>query len=251
MSSAKKSSGSAARDELIKQLDLLHDHVYQLRVNQFIFKKISQLIQENPELQNRPSHIYVWINNSYLETTAMAIRRLCDTRKGSVSMIKFLQCLKNNLSVVSRSAYKDLFRGKFIKSSDKSPHIKETIRELSVNKSYDELIGKDVVQPNKADIDQEIGDLKNIAANIKTYADERIAHFDKNPPVTLQADDAFDDMDKIIEHLTNLVIRYTRLLTANASDLNVYINYDWLAPLRVPWLSDETIIRRGFKQDQD
>ena len=53
--------------ELLKSwLKELEDAVYRMRVDQFIFRKVFDVIDNTEELQKRPSHFFAWIHDNYV-----------------------------------------------------------------------------------------------------------------------------------------------------------------------------------------
>jgi hypothetical protein len=237
-------SDPATRNDLIQWLNTLQEHVYKLRVNQFIFKTIWKLVQENPELMKRQSHIYAWLHDMYAEAMAMAIRRLCDPDDRTVSIVRFLRFVKRDPSIISRAAYAALFPMDFVSAAGLPHEVGAIHRELIINKSYDQLVGKDIPQPRGKEISKEISQLTRLAENSIDYAHKRIAHFDKQPPTKFPT---LEDIDAIIENATRLLQKYICLLKAAEFDFGIYFQYDWLAPLRVPWLPDDAVLRGGFK----
>src|SRR5690349_12629363 len=63
------------REELVEWLDIIHDQVYDLVMNRFMFKSVWRVIEESEELKKRPSHFYGWFRSLYAQAMAMAIRR--------------------------------------------------------------------------------------------------------------------------------------------------------------------------------
>lgn len=230
------------REELIAWLEMLHTVIYELRVKRHIFKTIWRLIEENPELRQRQSHVYVWLHDLYAEGMAMAIRRLCDPDDRTVSLVRFLRFVKRDPSVISRAAYGDLFPVDTITSPGLPQEVRSFLRERLINEGYDQTVGKDVLQPRGKDIGKEIGELTRLAANVVEYANKRIAHHDKTPPSTFPT---LADIDSVIEHASDLVQKYLLLLKATSTDMGVRFQYDWLAPLRVAWLPDHPVRNGG------
>ena len=89
--------------------------------------------------------------------------------------------------------------------------------------------------------EKEIGELKRLADEIVEYATKRLADFDKVPPTKFPSLDA---IDAVIEHATDVVKKYSLLLKAVDTDMDVHFQYDWLAPFRVTWLPDSVWLKR-------
>jgi len=85
-------------------------------------------------------------------------------------------------------------------------------------------------------IDQDLDRLKSGAAQvIKHYVDDHVAHHSQNPRNALPN---FSDLDTAIDLIEELTIKYALLVKQVGIDgLLPVIDYDWEAPLRIPWLS--------------
>lgn len=228
-------------DKLILSLDELFELVYQLQINRFIFKTIWHLIQVNPELQKRQSHIYLWLINNHIETMIIGIRRLCDRRKGTKSLIKFLEHIRDNSSLISRQNYINLHDLKSVKCFGNLSNNRNKIFKIQVaNSEYDKLFGKGILKPSQKDIQKEIDELILITKTIKNYADERIAHHSEKPPASFPT---FDDIDTAINHIINLLKKYFHILKATAMEFDIHFQYNYLAPLEVTWLPDYALLK--------
>lgn len=235
------------RDELIEWLKVIHDHVYDLSSKQFIFGHLWRLIKENPELQKRQSHLYLWIYNLYVESMAMAIRRLCDEDDRTVSLVRFLGFVKKDPSVISRAKYGNLFPTDTISHPALPGEVKAALRKHIINRGYDQTVGECISQPRGKDLRKEIRQLTRLADEIVDYATKRVAHFGKEPPKLYPG---LESIDRVIEQSSAIVQKYYLLLKAVDMDMNVYFHYDWSAPLRVTWLPDEAWLAGGFAKDR-
>ena len=57
--------------DLLKEwLKVLEDAIYRMRVDQFIFQKVFDVIDRTKELQKRPSHFFAWMRDNYIERMA-------------------------------------------------------------------------------------------------------------------------------------------------------------------------------------
>lgn len=236
----------ASRAELIEWLRVISDQVSDLRAKRLIFRTIWRLIEENPELQKRQSHVFLWIHNLYVEGMAMAVRRLCDVDPRTISLVRFLSFVKKDPSVISRMAYGNLFPADTISTPALPADVKAALRDHLINRGYDQVVGNGVEQPRGKDLSREISELKTLADEILEYATKRLAHFDKEPPSRFPSIDA---IDVVIDHATDLVKKYYLLLTAIDMDLDIHFQYDWLAPLRVTWLPDSAVRDGGFAKN--
>jgi hypothetical protein len=233
------------RDELIAWLQILYEQVYDLRLRRSIFETMRKMIDKNPELQGRPSHVYAWLYDLYLDGMAIAVRRMCDEDDRTVSLVRFLNFVKREPSVVSRSAYGAMFEKGSVGGPGLPEEAKELLRQGIVDRAYDEAFGKGVDQPRGKDIRKEIRELRGLGREVIEYADKRVAHFDKKPPTSYPSIEA---IDVFLAKATELIKKYTLFLKAVSTDMGIYFQYDWLAPFRVPWLPTE--LEKVLQEDE-
>jgi hypothetical protein len=236
----------ANREELIGWLDIIHNQVYDLVMNQFMFNSVWKVIEDNPELQKRPSHFYGWFRGLYAQAMAMAIRRLCDNDPRAVSLVRFLAFVKKDPSVVSRETYASLFPADTINHPGLPTEVKSMMRERMINQGYDTTVGEGVLQPRGKDLGKEIAELKCLADEILEYATKRIAHFDKEPP---SVEPTLEAINTVIDHASEIVQKYVLLLKAISTEMGVHFQYDWLAPFRVAWIPEAEWFKR-LKESQ-
>lgn len=229
-----------SRDELVAWLNELQEIVYQLKIKQFIFEGVWKVITGNPELQKHPSHFYDWMTNLYLESMAMAVRRICDDDKRTLSLVTFLRLVREDPSLISRAAYGSLFPADTVSNPGLPAEVKAMLRERIINSGYDRAVGEGVEQPSEKDISKEITALLKLADTIRTFTNKRLAHFDRQGPKEVPT---LADINAVIEHSTKIIQKYLLLLKAVSTDMDVHMQYDWLAPFRVTWLPEEEWVR--------
>ena len=66
----------------------------------------------NPEL-NFDNIFYNWITNTYADSMAIGVRRLIDRTKGTISLWRLLNDMKNNAKYFSREWYLTMYDGSF------------------------------------------------------------------------------------------------------------------------------------------
>jgi hypothetical protein len=194
----------------------------------------------NPELQKHPSHFYDRMTNLYLESMAMAVRRICDDDRRTLSLVTFLRLVREDPSLISRAAYGSLFAADTVTHPGLPIEVKAMLRERIINSGYDQTVGAGVEQPNEKDISKEITALLKLADTICTFADKRLAHFNRQGPKELPT---LADINAVIEHSTKVIQKYLILLKTVSTDMDVHMQYDWLAPFRVTWLPEDEWFR--------
>jgi hypothetical protein len=220
-------------DILRAWLKVLEDTIWRMRVDQHIFRTLFAIIDGNPELQSRQSHLYLWMYDNYVERMAMGVRRLRDPRKGTISLTKFLRRLSGNPMVISRAFYFTHFPADYPRIPRATKEEKEFLRNHFINGEYDRLVCEGWNQPTAGQLENEIAWLDTFGAPVVEYATKRIAHHDEDPPLAFAS---LDDIDVFIEYSEELFRKYNVLVNATTTNLDAHINYDWLAPLRIPWI---------------
>jgi hypothetical protein len=214
-------------------LKVLEDAIWRMRVDQHIFRAVFHIIETNPQLQKRQSHLYIWMYDNYVERMAMGVRRLRDPRRGTISLTKFLRRLSGNPSLVSRAFYFSHFPADFPRIPRATKPQKAFLRKSFLNREYDRIVGEGLSQPTAEQFENEVAWLDSFGAPVVEYATRRIAHHDEVPPTTFPS---LDDVDTFIEYAEELFRKYNVLVNATSTYLDAHINYDWMAPLRIAWL---------------
>ena len=211
-------------EKLNSELSQIQSEVSSLKVNQHVFWEVQGMIRKNPNLR-RPSTFYGWMGNLYAAAMTAAVRRLVDQRKDVISFVRFLDQVKTHPSCVSREAYKKRFT---------NPNLPLKY----MDKDYDRLVGVGILHPERKKIEIEIQALKSIAEPLKQFVDERIAHTSKQQAKTLPK---FDDLDRAIDKLEALTLRYLHLFRGAAypSGLLPTWQYDWKEIFHYPWIADQ------------
>jgi hypothetical protein len=210
-------------DKLNSELEQVYSEVRALRINQHVFWEVQELIRNNPDLK-KPSTFYSWMGEMYAAAMSVAVRRLVDKRKDSVSFVRLLEQLKEMPQCVSREAYK----GRFFKPSMPPDFL---------DRDYDRLIGAGIPSPNPTTIDDEIQKLKQKTAALKKFVDKKVAHTSLEPLKELPK---FQDVDDAIDMLEALTKWYLHLFrSVSTTKLLPTWQYDWKEIFRFPWIVEQ------------
>ncbi len=204
------------------ELGVLHAEVRALRVNQHVFWEVQQIITKNPNLR-KPSTFYGWMGNMYAAAMSVAVRRLIDKSRDTVSFVRLLEQLRSNPSCVSREAYKKRFAN-------------PSLPRNYIDRDYGGLVGQGMAIPDQNAIAHEINSLKKSAEPLKRFVDENIAHSARRKTNGLPK---FKDLDDAIEVLDAMCMRYLHLFrgTGMTTALPTW-QYDWKEIFRYAWISD-------------
>jgi hypothetical protein len=201
---------NGASIELLKDwLKVLEDALYKMRVDQKIFRGVFEIIENNRELQARQSHFYAWMYDNYVERMAMGVRRLCDSRRKTISIVTFLRRLLGDPSIISRKYYSSCFRPDHLYIPMLPKAQNDQLRQRVINGGYDRLVGEGLQQPDNHTIKCEMAWLEGFGTLVIGYVNKRIAHHDENPPTTFPT---LVDVDAFIEYAEKLLQKYIVLV---------------------------------------
>jgi hypothetical protein len=211
-------------DKLFKELDewlkVLDKQVISLRTNQHIFWEVQKIIRGNPKI-DKPNDFYGWMAEMYAHAMSVAIRKMIDKNRSTISFQKFLEKLKANPSVISRSRYKHQF-------------VDYNYMERDADEGFDQIvgIGRDHLDP--ALVTQQLETLENKTAKLRDFVNKRIAHHEKSEFNDLPT---FKELDEAIACLEDLLKFYLPLFTGLGLDsaLPKWL-YDWKEVFYCAWI---------------
>ncbi|PIU64146.1 MAG: hypothetical protein COS84_08780 [Armatimonadetes bacterium CG07_land_8_20_14_0_80_40_9] len=200
-------------------LNSIFSEITNLSINRNIFWEVQDIIEKNPKIQ-KPSAFYEFLGSVYVASALMGIRRQVKIDKDSISFARLLKEICDTPEVFSRTRFVALYKG--------------STAEHLANRDFNKFAGEtgSHVDPNLIRLDLE--ELKAKVRGCEKYADQRVAHFDKQVMSNIPT---FSDLDDCIDFLEKLMEKYYLLFRAGTleSILPVY-QYDWKAIFREPWL---------------
>ena len=200
-------------------VEILNEQILTLNLQRTIFKEVQDIIKANPLIE--PSHFFYYLSNWYSTSMSIAVRRLTDNDKKSISYLRLLECIKNNPQAVSRSRYL-------------SKHTSLQLSLARANQFFDTIAGVGNKYLDLSIIQVEIDELVTETSKLKVYVDKKIAHDDSSAPPPIPK---FDDLDKAIDHLGTLHEKYFSIFRLETpSDISIL--YDWIAIFRRPWIPE-------------
>ena len=230
----------------LRWMETIHDQILGLLRDSSIFWEVQDIIRVNPRIQ-KPSAFYRYLGRTYLSHALAGLRRQIKPNKDSISLIGLLDDIAKNPEQLSRSYYRSLC------SHPDGPDIcqiesegRTTLAEAGITDSsqlkklinmddfaqYADASGKHVCpQMVMADRDK----LKSAVEACEAYADERIAHWDKDEPEDVPT---FRELDECIKLLDKTYVKYHVLFYAEWMDtLMPTYQYDWKTVFLEPWLA--------------
>ena len=209
----------------ISHLEAAENDIFDLGFHDDIFWQLRAIGEANPAA-HRDRGVWHWMESCYAAFAAMALRRLCDHRTDSHSLLGLLRAM------AAATTSNVLTRQRFISMYPDS-------LQSDAQWQWMRLIGSDGTRVPKETLDL-IGDtLLGETARVKAFANKRIAHNDQGPSPT--ADATWADLRNGIR-FAFLCYRWVRMLLYGSHAGSVVPTYagNWLRDLEVAWLPEGT-----------
>lgn len=201
-------------------LTKIYNDVQGLLINRYVFREVQRIIRSNPQIQ-RQSAFYEWMKNVYNAAVVIGIRRQLDTDKNSISFVRLFQEILKNPKILSRERYIALYAGSRLPNS-------------YVQRGFNKFSGAGQPHVNPDRIKADLSTLTQTAAEIRKYANKRIAHFDRSRFRNLPTD---AEVDEALDYLEDLLKKYMALFRAEIYHRIVPTwQYDWKQIFRYPWI---------------
>ena len=201
--------------------EIYEEEVVPLVEHQQIYGKVRDIIRANSEIQ-KPNEFYRFLENTYVGSGIMGVRRQIRPHKDSISLAGLLEDIRDNPSVMSRERFVKEYRPGM--PSDATRIFDQRFSGSCTN-HIDPLI-----------VQQDLNGLNTHGYKVEEFADKRIAHRDKKQPII----PTFGELDACIDFLKKLVINYYFLLKAGDCE-NQFVppfitEIDMEVIFRVPWI---------------
>lgn len=209
-----------------KWLEMIQVEVMDLVRNKHIFWKLGDIIRNNPDIQ-KPNSFYKFAGDTYFVYCVIGVRRQIRPHKDSISFAGLLQEMVEMPRVLSRERFVAMYEkdAKYEANHDFSQFAQENAEHIDPNM-----------------VQQDLDKLKKLSRPIiETFADKRIAHYDKQ---SMPEEDvpSFGELDACVDFLAELTKKYWVLIKGAAmGDLLVMPLVDhWEEIFRQPWIRPDT-----------
>lgn len=205
--------------EWLEQIEEDIEELYDFRR---IYKDTREIVSKNPTVQ-APGLYHDFVTSCYVAYAVMAVRRQAGTpHKDSVSLTRLLEEIQTQPSIMSRQ--------RFVAMYPKGP-----ARDWLSGPGYDHFSDKNGNQVSSEVVQQDRDRLNLAVKNVTILATKRVAHLDYRKPIDPVP--TFVDLDKAIDTLGSVFIKYNALLTnIDMVSMESTIVVDWTAIFRIPWL---------------
>ena len=209
--------------EWLDDMRIIWDEAAELVDYRLVYRRVQDMIRRNPRLP-RDSLMYNWVNASFAYATSMAVRRLVDPSKGTISLARLLKRIAKHPNGITRAW--------FVNTSDKRS--KEVLpgRDRSLaDRAFDELTGTPGPHTSAVVVKADHDHLCNGGATIQRYTHEYLAHRSARPTTWLVT---YPDLNAAIDAVTQIADRYARLLKVGVV-VETPLPEDFQAVFQIPW----------------
>jgi hypothetical protein len=216
----------ADREKWEEWLVPIREEVYHLHVNHHTFRRIRQIALENPAFGEKAAlatnAFWPFLHHTFTHYAAAAVRRQCERNRQSISLARLLY-------EVAESPH-------FITRPDFMASVLLLVDRDGAEEFFDSFaLGQGSAVDPMAVYD-DIAKLEVASDQIVTYADKRVAHYDKGDyavAVDLSA------VEEPIDRLCDTLVRYHYLIRGERFDLGVpgVVDRHLEFLLRDPWTS--------------
>lgn len=210
------------RTRLVQWLDIIFQDVQDLLLDDHLFWELQSTVRTNPRFAEASGLFTQWIASSFIQATAVGVRRQAKADGDSVSLKRFLCEVRSYPSLVSRDHYMSLY-------SDVQPWLIEIGQE-----DFNRLAGQGGRLLPDTLFDEQLGQLDQVVADIEHYVDRRIAHYDQRG--LARPTPTFADLSGALKTLESIILLYWRLLKGiSMNTMLPTIQYDWRDILHFAW----------------
>lgn len=198
---------------------------------QDIGKALASLEKRRPELSSA-SMLWGLFRRAYADMALMALRRFVDVDSDAVSVLKIVQEIAKNRTIVTKQRLMDLWQ-------DTAP------QRIWISREFDEIYGVGAKTIPEKDLRKDLMEIRGISPILQKYANRRIAHQDER---ALSEIPNYDELEAGINKSKDLISKYLRLFRGAPLGKDSVPVADWErvmeSILKVP--SEQAIIHTKF-----
>jgi AbiU2 len=201
-------------------------HVAELVQKRADWWALQQVFQKNRNLP--PSGFFDFIVSNYVDSASIAVRRLVDQDKRTLSLLVLLDSMRDSCQHLSRERY-----------TVTCGWTRNEYNDSMVSDQFDEFVGcesHDFVPEERINTDR--NRLLNASNLVKQYVDKQVAHNDKKTPKDYPT---YGDLHLAIGEIEAIFSCWYKFLTGVEREVMPRPLGDWFAPLRVAWISGENV----------
>ena len=206
----------------IRQLRIIVGEVRSLLLSSAVFWEVQRILEANPDaLCHRLFND--WMATNYGNATTMGVRRQIDPDSRSVSLMRLLLQIKDELV-----HHPDILsRGKFV--SNYRPEIR-----TAGEKEFDRLVGVGEARIELVYVQRDLDRLGAETKGVRLFANRRIAHRDAREIENRK----LGELDHCLKVLAETADRYARILTGSGSGIWPDLPPDWDCVFKTTWIKN-------------
>ncbi|XOB46628.1 MAG: hypothetical protein ACKKMV_00375 [Candidatus Nealsonbacteria bacterium] len=194
----------------------------------YVFNEIVSMRKNNEELK-KGNIFWEIFRINYVSSVVLNICRQIDTDSNSLSLINLLNKILRNPKVITKKWFASQYQ------KNKKGNFKRMMFDKG-KADFENNFGKrNFIR--KSMLSSDISKIKHCTRIIKKFRNKKIAHKDKN--LKLKFNINFNDLDKAINILEQITLKYNLLLDQSAYTDNTLlptIQYDWKKIFKSPWI---------------
>lgn len=202
--------------------DDIKNQIFSIHHRRHVYREVMAMVDANPALQV-PSAFYTWMRTVYVYDTTIAVRRLVDQDRRTVSFVRLMQEIADHPEVITRKSFVARYRA--------------WLRDAG-HRDFERFASPAAKTIHRRVIRRHQRRLLAAAERLKRFVDKHVAHNDRRPMRLLPT---YAELDGCIDLLGRLAKDYSLLLEQSALvEVVPVIQDDWKAPFRVPWIQTPT-----------
>jgi hypothetical protein len=209
---------SSKRQKWERWLKEIRHQVYSAMESRLVYRQTSQIIWANDTLP-KESAFYGRMQLWYAESSLMAVRRQTKIDPQAISLARLLNEIQREPSLINRAHYTGLYKGYA------TEHLAEGM--------FDRIAGAGSAAIDPARVAADLAKLQQVARSCETFADKRIAHFDRGnapkPPTYQDLDDALDLIGELLQKYNSIVLAEDIAFTTPV------IQHNWKKIFELAW----------------
>jgi len=194
----------------------------------YVFNEIVSICKNNEELK-KGNIFWEIFRINYVSSVILNICRQIDTDSDSLSLINLLNKIIRNPRVITKKWFASQYQ------RNKTGEFKKMMFDKG-KADFENHFGKrNFIR--KSIVSSDISKIRRYTRIIKKFRNKRVAHIDKN--LKLKFNINFNDLDKAINILEKITLKYNLLLNHSAYADNTLlptIQYDWKKIFKLPWI---------------
>jgi len=194
------------------------DQILDIHHRRHVYREVMAMVDANSALQV-PSAFYGWMRIAYINDMTVAIRRLVDWNKRSISFVKLIEEIADHPEVITRRRFVARYQGWLRGAGHRDFELFASPAAKRIHRRVIERHRRELVVAQR---------------RLRQFVNRHAAHRDRTPMRRLPT---YAELDDCIDLLGRLAKDYSLLLEQAALiEVVPIIQGDWKAPFRVPWI---------------